>query len=102
RDLHSFPTRRSSDLVRLRRLLARHLPTSQHPKTTLGYVHAIHDAHPHQGPSRLISLLLLITNLLNPVRPMHSHPRLPFIEIVMQIYSLEISVPEMLDMQLQT
>src|SRR5699024_11953686 len=30
--------------VRLRRLLARHLPTSQHPKTTLGYVHATHDA----------------------------------------------------------
>src|SRR5699024_4302065 len=51
-------------------------------------------------PSSSASSPLTITNLLNPVRPMHSHPRLPFIEIVMQIDSLEMRVPVMLNLLL--
>ena len=49
---------------------------------------------------RFSVLPLTVTNLLNPVRPMHSHPRLPFIEIVMQIDSLEMRVPVMLNLPL--
>src|SRR5699024_7537971 len=49
---------------------------------------------------RFSILPLTVTNLLNPVRPMHSHPRLPFIEIVMQIDSLEMRVPVMLNLPL--
>src|SRR5699024_1047529 len=44
---------------------------------------------------RFSVLPLTVTDFLNPVRPMHSHPRLPLIEIVMQIDSLEMRVPVM-------